>query len=161
MDGDGYGDVVIGATTECFFHESGVDNANLGGPVNAAGDVDADGYDDVVAGATALDTDEVPGALYAYEGGAAGPTALSWENHGDADGYGWSAGGVGDVDGDGYADVASASPFAGAGTAIRKPLGGCGCATGTAPTGGLAGLLVGLVGLGRARRNREDRQAAG
>ena len=77
----------------------------------SAGDVNADGFDDIIVGAPNLDDDEETGSAFVFLGGPQGaqtesvtriqPTAV-----GGMPDFGWSATGVGDVDADGFDDVA-------------------------------------------------------
>ncbi len=81
----------------------------FGYSVASAGDVNGDGYDDVVVGAHLYDGDLAnEGKAFLYLGSAAGlsPT-FSWTAEGDQENawFGWSVGGAGDVNGDGYDDV--------------------------------------------------------
>jgi hypothetical protein len=136
VNGDGFADVAIGApdyeaspqnTNEgvvrvYYGSSSGISatspgvarggqaGARLGWSVGAAGDVNGDGYDDVVAGAINAGSG---GRAYVYRGSAAGlNTTPAWTLESDQAGanFGWSAIGVGDVNGDGYADVAVGAP---------------------------------------------------
>ncbi|MCK6530045.1 FG-GAP-like repeat-containing protein [Myxococcota bacterium] len=139
VNGDGYGDVIVGAPgyaggqsgegrayvylgsasglspTPAWDVESDQENANLGGSVGSAGDVDGDGYGDVVVGAYRMDggeTDE--GRAWVYRGSASGlePVA-SWTAEPDEANaqFGHSVSSAGDVDGDGFGDLAVGAPY--------------------------------------------------
>jgi hypothetical protein len=85
----------------------------FGKPVANAGDVNGDGWDDLIVGARQEDPGGVTNAGMAYVfSGATGDTLYSlWppdiEPHGH---FGRGASGAGDVNGDGYADVAVGAP---------------------------------------------------
>ncbi len=139
INGDGYADILVGAPTGSSLYVSGPGLAflftggasgpsaapawywgvggNFGTSVAGAGDVNADGYDDVIIGAPYV-SGVVPvsyqGAAYIYHGG---PSGLSNGFSGVIRGadqlgaaFGASVAGVGDVNGDGFADVAVGSP---------------------------------------------------
>ena len=121
VNGDGYDDVVVGATSydngqsnegAAFFFlgsasglestassivESNQANAGLGW-VSSAGDVNADGYDDVLIGANGYDDDQTDeGAVFLYLGSEAGTFGSdSWDwmatSDQDADVNGFSSG---------------------------------------------------------------------
>jgi len=123
---DGYGDIVVGAylaggagRVHVFYGSAGGitgrpslslnspvgGSASFGYAVAGAGDVNGDGFADVVVGANGVGTGA--GAAYLYLGGAAGlaaTPAVSLTSGGGA--FGSSVGGVGDLNGDGYGDVA-------------------------------------------------------
>ncbi|MFO0602216.1 MAG: FG-GAP-like repeat-containing protein [Polyangiales bacterium] len=123
---DGYGDIVVGGYLAAgagrayvFYGSAGgitarpsltlnspsAGNASFGYAVAGAGDVNGDGYADVVVGANGVGTGA--GAAYVYLGGAAGlaaTPAVSLTSAGGA--FGTAVGCAGDVNGDGYADVA-------------------------------------------------------
>ncbi len=93
---------------------------NFGESVSGVGDVNGDGFADVIVGASGCwngqdEWDE--GAVYLFQGSAsglsgtdpAGAAALLESNQADAH-LGSSVAGVGDVDGDGYADVIVGAP---------------------------------------------------
>jgi hypothetical protein len=131
---DGYDDVIIGARTMdhgeinegCAYvylgsasglaptpvwrGESDQEEARYGYSVASAGDVNGDGYDDVIVGAYTYENGEPQeGRAYVYLGSPTGPAAApAWtaeSNQANAF-FGCSVAGVGDVDGDGYDDVA-------------------------------------------------------
>ncbi len=88
--------------TAAWTGAGGATNAYFGYGVSDAGDVNGDGYDDVIVG------EPVSGKAYVYQGSATGlGTTASWSATGDADGgFGQTVSGLGDVNGDGYDEVA-------------------------------------------------------
>jgi len=143
VNGDGFGDVAVGGyiyangqTDEGVAHvyygssgglltsapvvlEGNQANAYFGA-VSRIGDIDGDGYDDLAVGASEYDDGETDeGAVFIYRGSATGiattPSAVL-----EKDVAGLKLGGVegiGDIDGDGFADVAGGSRFYGNGQA--------------------------------------------
>ena len=132
VNGDGYADVIVGAfranngAGRAYLYRgtsSGLATAlpvirtlnepnaatdnSFGVSVASAGDVDGDGYGDVIIGAYRSNGNQ--GRAYLYRGSAAGlattPTTLTEPSAGTGNYFGVSVAGVGDVDGDGYADV--------------------------------------------------------
>ncbi|MFN7145097.1 MAG: MopE-related protein, partial [Myxococcota bacterium] len=97
------------ATTATWVLDADQDGAQFGYAVAGAGDVDGDGYDDVLVGAPeAFDGQVDEGVAYLHEGSATGPSATAaWRVGTDqTSGKGADAvAGVGDVNGDGFADV--------------------------------------------------------
>ncbi len=132
VNGDGYSDVIVGAsqygngpgeggrvylylgsatglaTTAVWTADGDQGNDKFGYSVATAGDVNGDGYSDVIVGAPMYDrgqTDE--GRAFVYLGSASGYLSLAWTAEGDqaVAFFGWSAATAGDVNGDGYSDV--------------------------------------------------------
>ena len=145
LDGDGYHDLVVGAPGQADAHfyvvygsASGLDPATeeriqptdaveddqIGRSVAGAGDVDGDGYPEVAVGAP--EDDDVAtgaGAVFVYSGGAGGldPATelklLASDGAAD-DGFGAALAGGGDVDGDGFTDLAVGADGAGSKGAV-------------------------------------------
>ncbi|WP_262905867.1 beta strand repeat-containing protein [Hymenobacter terricola] len=129
VNGDGYGDVVIGAfgtssnagkaylylgtstglaTTPAVLNDpAATANDNFGFTVAGVGDVNGDGYGDVVIGA--FGTSSNAGKAYLYLGTSTGlattPAVLNDPAATANDNFGFTVAGVGDVNGDGYGDV--------------------------------------------------------
>ncbi|MEO8503968.1 MAG: integrin alpha [Acidobacteriota bacterium] len=95
-------------------------DANLGTSVAAAGDVNGDGYGDVIVGASGYDSGQVnEGSAFLFLGGSGSgvasgnPSSAAAELESNQAGarLGTGVAGVGDVNGDGYADVVVGAPF--------------------------------------------------
>jgi hypothetical protein len=139
LNADGYGDIVVGApfydsgqasegvafvyygsvsglnTASYHILEKNQTGSYFGGAVAGAGDVNGDGFDDVLVGAKEY-TDGLlnEGAVFVYQGSSTGvkpgdiPQSLQLDMAG-AD-FGNSVAGVGDINHDGYADIAVGAP---------------------------------------------------
>ncbi|QRR00489.1 FG-GAP-like repeat-containing protein [Dyadobacter sandarakinus] len=142
VNGDGYGDVIVGAylydnakenagaifvfhgsknginQTIQFKAEGAQEDANMGKSVSSAGDVNGDGFDDIIVGAPGYDL-EAPlmdeGVAFIFNGSPAGITQNTRILPGDTRGiyFGSSVATVGDCNSDGYSDVIVGSPLFG------------------------------------------------
>jgi len=89
-------------------------DAWLGFSVASAGDVNADGYSDVLAGAPHYDNGEdSEGAAFLYYGSANGlnPVPTVFESNQAHAEMGYSVSGAGDINADGFSDIALGAPF--------------------------------------------------
>jgi hypothetical protein len=139
INGDGYADVIIGSpyyddghtnegaayvflgtasglsTSPHWEVQSGISNGQIGFAVAGAGDVDGDGYDDVLVGQPSRrwGANDYVGRALLYLGSASGlSTTEDWSVQGSVayEWVGWSVVGAGDLNGDGYADIAVGAP---------------------------------------------------
>ncbi|MFG0318391.1 MAG: integrin alpha [Planctomycetota bacterium JB042] len=138
VDADGFSDVIVGApnynagqvdegfaaihhgssggvaTTAEWTKDSNFTNARFGYAVGTAGDVNGDGFSDVVVGSPGFTTGPVDeGWAFVYHGSpGTASVAPNWQDQGNGAGalYGAAVGTAGDVNGDGYADLAIGSP---------------------------------------------------
>jgi hypothetical protein len=157
VNADGFGDALFGSptlNTVSVFHSTGAAlaasvTATLVGPtgslrfgaaVSSAGDINGDGYADVIVGA--------PGSsrAFVYRGGANGidaSTLLALTPTGGSANFGVSVAGLGDVNADGFADVAVGTD----GSNIVYLWYGAASGLGATPTG--LSAPAGALGFGR------------
>ena len=133
VNGDGYSDVIIGASSysngqegegrayvyhgsvngllanASWISESNQAASHYGASVAGAGDVDGDGYADVIVGSSQYNNGQsLEGRAFAYHGTATGlETTASWTAESNQVGahFGNSVATAGDINADGYADV--------------------------------------------------------
>ncbi len=145
VNGDGFGDVIVGAPfydggfedegkafvyhgrssglnmTAAWSATGGVNGALFGFAVSGAGDFDGDGFDGVLIGAPGYsDSFTNEGRAVAYDGsifGVLGASAWSVEGGQDSAALGHSVDWAGDVNGDGFSDVIIGAPQASNGEA--------------------------------------------
>jgi hypothetical protein len=139
VNGDGFADVAVGAPDRDYhpgdnagatfaYYGPGLSDvlteywmvggrnaaAHCGAAVSTAGDVDGDGYADLIVGEPGrTDGETAEGAVRVFFGSAGGlGGAPGWEAQGDQAncGFGYSVACAGDIDADGYADIAIGAP---------------------------------------------------
>lgn len=142
VNGDGFADIVVGAPGAnnnlgaAYVYlggASGLSSApartytgstgfgGVGHAVAGAGDTDGDGYADLAVGS--FDYGAQVGAVYLYRGGPGGPAstpALTMPSGAVNDGFGTALAGLGDVNGDGYADLLAGAPHRTNGASIAR-----------------------------------------
>ena len=134
INGDGYGDLIVGApgysngqasegrayvfygsseglaANPGWTFESDLAQARFGDAVSSAGDVNGDGFADVIVGAPGFESGHTnEGAAFGFLGSIDGlPDVPNWiiETNRPNSGYGERLTALGDVNGDGYCDVA-------------------------------------------------------
>jgi hypothetical protein len=131
IDGDGRADVVVGApladstafNSGSAFVFSGADGSEilavhgvqigdqLGSVVHGAGDVNADGKPDFLVGIPAADVNAIDSGAVEVRSGADGSVWMTFSGQKSGE-FLHQGAGVGDVDGDGFDDVALGSPAA-------------------------------------------------
>jgi FG-GAP repeat len=131
VDGDGVRELVVSSHTETSTVYSGATGQKLyalaglgsgGNPVDDAGDVNGDGTPDFVIGLPFANGQK---GRVEVRSGAHGALVFGYDPAGsEQEWLGTGVAGLGDVDGDGYDDVAAGSPFALAGHGEVLVLGG-------------------------------------
>ncbi|MBY0275037.1 FG-GAP-like repeat-containing protein, partial [Candidatus Binatia bacterium] len=125
LDGDGSADVAISApnarvegsvrgvvsarspaTGKEIWQRSGKDTENLGWDLAPAGDQNGDGVADLFAGAPSVDAGSVK-----LLSGKDGTVLRTYTPPSDVQSFGWYVAAVGDLDGDGRADLAAGAPL--------------------------------------------------
>jgi hypothetical protein len=178
VDGDGFGDVIVGAPGRAYGNQTGKAFVFAGGgtglsasplwtstgddqpdcafgrSVGGAGDVDGDSYGDVIVGASRYDTANTrAGKAFLFRGGPGGPSLVAdWASSGEDityGEYGASVGGAGDVDGDTFDDIIVGSPGSGAGGVVYGHAGGPAGPDPT-PTWPMVGDVASYADLGRS-----------
>ncbi|MBN1249745.1 MAG: FG-GAP repeat protein [Anaerolineae bacterium] len=87
--------------------------SRLGQAVSFAGNLNGDDWDDIIVGAPAYEPDALGGAAFVFYGGPTGPITQTMETLSIGQKgarFGEAVSGVGDVNGDGFADVAIGAP---------------------------------------------------
>lgn len=103
------------STSESWTSESNQVNARYGQSIASAGDINNDGNSDIIIGAPLFDAGENDeGRVFVYEGSTIGiSSVIVWQTEGNQVNaqYGTTVAGIGDVNRDGYGDVAVGAPY--------------------------------------------------
>lgn len=120
VNGDGVGDLIVGAPmgtpgyarvycgasgVVLFTFASTVSGDDFGGSVSGAGDVNGDGYADLIVGVSRSSVAATNAGGARVFCGATGDELYAWYGNSIGDRFGTSVSGVGDVNGDGFADM--------------------------------------------------------
>lgn len=135
VNGDGFADLIVGANQAyglgaayVFFGDAtgfdpdatelvGEEPSGFGFQVSSAGDVDGDGHGDVLVGAPAYGGVAKTGAAYLFRGrpgttpSLGSPAAVLFGSGTFSSEFGSNVGGVGDLNGDGYGDIAASENY--------------------------------------------------
>jgi len=134
VNGDGYSDVIVGAvnffggqfwegaafvyagsanglaSSPLWMTEGNQVEARLGWSTGGAGDINGDGHGDILVTSSLYDDDQInEGRVFVYYGSPTGPSAApAWFADGNQAGsqFGYAASTAGDINGDGFADLA-------------------------------------------------------
>ncbi len=154
VNGDGFGDVIIGALnddttglTNCgsatvisgqggvlFTFFGGAASDNLGDSVGAAGDTNGDGFLDLIAGAPNADPNGSASGRATVFSGKDGSILRQIDGDSAGDRLGDSVDGAGDVDLDGFADLVAGAP-------MDDPAGGSNAGTARVVSGRTGAIL--------------------
>jgi len=114
VDRDGFDDVVVLGGGKAHVY-SGLTGSLLytfspASTVGRAGDVNADGWDDILVGATQDDPGRTDSGTARVYSGRDGKVIFTFHGFGTGDWFGYAVCGAGDINRDGYADIAVGAP---------------------------------------------------